>query len=280
MKYENYFKDYLRLIEKKLTEILPPSNQYPPVIHEAMRYAVFPAGKRFRPVLMLAACQAAGGKPEEALDGACALELVHCYSLIHDDLPALDNDEMRRGMPTCHKRFGEAVALLAGDGLLTLAFQMISKIRPATKAVQILEELSTSAGTYGMIGGQVADLMTQKEELTPPMLYYISTHKTGKLIKAAARSGALIAGASRDKEKRLTHFGEGVGLAFQSIDDLLDGDGYLRLMKGREVRIKVRDIIAHAIREIRPLGKKAKNLQVLTEFLLKRMPRNTHVEVD
>ncbi|MBI3317059.1 MAG: polyprenyl synthetase family protein [Candidatus Omnitrophica bacterium] len=280
MKYENHFKDYLREIEKGLTEILPLSSQQPCLIHEAMRYAVFPAGKRFRPVLVFAACHAAGGKVEDALEGACALELIHCYSLVHDDLPALDNDEMRRGRPTCHKQFGEAVALLAGDGLLTLAFQILAKIKPASKAVQVLEELSTSAGTYGMIGGQVADLTIQKGELTLPMLDYINIHKTGKLIKAAARIGALLAGASRDVERRMMRFGEGIGLAFQSIDDLLDGDGYLKLMKGREVRIKVRDLMANAIREIRPLGKRAENLQFLTEFLLKRIPRETHAKVD
>ncbi len=280
MKYEVYFKNYLTLIEQTLERILPEESQYPPLIHEAMRYSVFPGGKRFRPVLALAACEAAGGKAEEALIPAASLELIHCYSLVHDDLPALDNDDVRRGKPACHKRFSEATALLAGDGLLTLAFQILTRIQPAKKAVEILEEVSTAAGTYGMIGGQVADITVPRERLNLPMLDYISIHKTGKLIKASAVSGALAAGASQDARERITHYGEWMGLAFQSVDDLVDGDGYARLMKGREIRQKVRDLIAKSKREIRPLGRKADKLHFLSDFLLKQIPRSTYVAVD
>ena len=280
MKYELYFKDFLKAIEEKLEEALPPDSQYPSVIHEAMRYAVFPGGKRFRPVLALAACEAAGGNFEEALIPAAAVELIHCYSLVHDDLPALDNDETRRQKPACHKRFGAAIAILAGDGLLSLAFQLLSRIQPAGKAVGILEELSTAAGTYGMIGGQVADLITKKEELNVPLVEFISIHKTGKLIKAGAVSGALAGGASKDALERVVKYGESVGLAFQFIDDLIDQDGSLQVIKAGEVRQKVRDLIAYGLRELRPLGSKTEKLNVIAGYLLKRLPRGNHVAVD
>jgi geranylgeranyl diphosphate synthase type II len=277
LKYETYFKSYIEAIEKNLQKVLPPPNHFPPVIHEAMHYAVFTGGKRFRPVLTLAACEASGGKIEDALLPAAALELIHCYSLVHDDLPALDNDDMRRGKPTCHKRFGEATAILAGDGLLTLAFQVLSRIQPASKALNLIAEISTASGTYGMIGGQVADLTVDPAGLDLPMLDYISINKTGQLIKASAVSGAIAANASRDMHHHMLKFGELLGLTFQSVDDLIDGDGYLRIVKPREMRQKIRDLIASAKREIHPLGKKAEKLQFLADFLLSRMPRRTHV---
>lgn len=280
MKYESTFKDFLKAVEEKLEAVLPPAEQYPSVIHEAMRYAVFPSGKRFRPVLTLSACEAVGGTIEEALIPAVSIELIHCYSLVHDDLPALDNDEMRRGRPTCHRRFGEAVAILAGDGLLTLAFQLLSRIQPSDTAIRILEEVSTAAGTYGMIGGQVADLVTKKEELNVPLVDFISIHKTGKLIKASAVIGALAGGASGDILQRVVKYGESVGLAFQFIDDLIDRDGSLRVIKAGEVRQKVRDLIANSKREMRALGKRTQSLQEIADYLLKRLPRGTRVAVD
>lgn len=280
MKYEVYFKRSLELIERTLDKILPPGRQYPSVIHEAMRYAVFSGGKRFRPVLTLAACEAAGGKPEDAVLPAVAIELIHSYSLVHDDLPALDDDDTRRGKPTCHKQFGEAMAILTGDGLLTLAFQTLARVRPARIALRLLEEISTTAGSCGMIGGQVADLVIGKTDLDLPMLDYISIHKTGQLIKASAVSGAIAAGASEDARRRMLKYGETLGLAFQSVDDLLDGDGYLKLIKPREVRQKVRDLIAGAKREIRPFGRKADKLLALADFLLRRMPKESHAAVD
>ena len=280
MKYEAAFKSFLAVIEAGLEKILPGVSRYPPVIHEAMRYAVFTGGKRFRPVLALAASEAAGGRAEDALIPALAIELIHSYSLVHDDLPALDNDDLRRGKPTCHKQFGEAVAILAGDGLLTLAFQILTRVRPAAKTMALLAEISTAAGTYGMIGGQVADLVTEAGRLNLPLVDYISIHKTGKLIKASAVCGAVAAGAPKETLERLARYGEYVGLAFQAVDDLLDGDGYTRLIKPREVRQKVRDLIAKAKREIRPCGKKAVKLQFLADFLLNRVPRGSHVAVD
>jgi geranylgeranyl diphosphate synthase type II len=268
------------MIEKKLSALLPADKQYPSVIHDAMRYAVLSGGKRFRPVLTLAACEASGGTPEDALIPASAIEFVHCYSLVHDDLPALDNDDFRRGKPSCHKQFGEAMAILAGDGLLTLAFQVLSRVQPSRKARFLLDEISTSAGTYGMIGGQVADLVTSADSRNLPMLDFISIHKTGKLIKASAVCGALAAGASKETLLAMMRYGECLGLAFQSIDDLLDRDGYARIMKDREIRQKVRDLIAQAKREIRRFGGKAEKLQRLADFLLNRIPRGKHVAVD
>lgn len=280
MKYEIYFKGFLEAIDANLQKILPPEKHYPAVLHEAMHYAVFTGGKRFRPILTLAACEAAGGEWEDALLAACAVELVHSYSLVHDDLPALDNDDLRRGKPTCHRRFGEAIAILAGDALLTLAFETLSRVRPAQKVLDLLGELSTAVGTYGMIGGQVADLTIDKANLDLPMADYISIHKTGQLIKASAVSGAIAANAADQVRHRMLKFGELLGLAFQSIDDLIDQDGYLQVVKPKDMRQKIRDLVAKAKREIRPFGKKAEKLQVLADFLLQRMPRRSHAAMD
>lgn len=279
MKYETYFKASLEAIENTLEQNLPAASHPPAVIHEAMRYAVFPAGKRFRPVLALAACEAARGKPEEALIPAAALEMIHCYSLVHDDLPALDNDDERRGQPSCHKKYGEAMAILAGDGLLNQAFHILAKAQPAGRAVQLLQEISTAAGTYGMIGGQVADIAAPGD-LSLPMLDYISIHKTGMLIKASVVSGAIAAGASKEVRTKMTHYGEAIGLSFQLIDDCLDRDGYMKLINEAELRQKVRDLIAHAKREIHFLGKKSEKLQFLADYLLKRLPKGKNVSVD
>jgi geranylgeranyl diphosphate synthase type II len=298
LKYEAYFKAYLKSIEAILDKVLPAEATPPSALchlklvvpisskhstsrlHEAMRYSVFPGGKRFRPVLTLAAAEASGGKVEQALYPAAAVELVHSYSLVHDDLPALDNDEMRRGLLTCHKQFGEAMAILTGDGLLTLAFQTLGRVTDGAKVRALLAELSTASGSCGMIGGQVADLEAGAQGLDLPMLDYISIHKTGKLIKASVVCGALAANAGKETLQHMTKYGELVGMAFQTIDDLIDGDGYIKLMKPKELRGKARDLIAQAIREIRPLGPKAQKLHRLAEFLIERIPRNHHAAVD
>lgn len=276
MKYEDYFADYLKEIEKKLEELLPPEAQYPSSIHEAMRYAVFPGGKRFRPVLTLAACEAAGGRIREALIPAVSVELIHSYSLVHDDLPALDNDDMRRGKWTCHKRFGEGAAILAGDGLLNLAYEVLAGIAPASKAVRLLAAVSTASGTCGMIGGQVVDLETPKKDLNVPLLDYISSHKTGKLITASAVCGALAAEAGEASLRRIQKYGEFLGLAFQLVDDLHDGDGYLNLMEAKAVVDKVRDLIAKAKKEIRSFGAQAERLHRIADFLLEKTAKETH----
>jgi len=280
VKYETTFKKWITEVDKTIDRLLPAEDQYPAQIHEAMRYSVFPGGKRFRPVLTLAACEATGGAFEEALIPAASIELIHCYSLVHDDLPQLDNDEIRRGKLTCHKKYGEPMALLVGDALLTAALQILSKVKPAQRGLRLLEEISTSSGTYGMIGGQVVDLMAGNSRSNLPMMDYISIHKTGKLIKASSVSGAIAAGASKRDTHRMQRYGECIGLAFQAIDDLDDGDGYTRMTDPKEIRLRVRDLIAQAKREIKPLGSKANKLQILADFLLKRIPRGTHVTVD
>lgn len=269
--YKSLFHKELEIIEKKLDEVLPlPGNRFP-LIHEAMRYAVLGGGKRFRPVLALLSCHAAGGKIENALLPAIALELIHSYSLVHDDLPCMDNDDFRRGEPTCHKKFGEAIALLAGDGLLTLAFQILADAKPESKAVLYLREISTASGTYGMIGGQVADIQVTKRDLNLPTLEYIHTHKTGQLIKASAVCGAIAADANSEVQKRILRFGELLGVAFQSVDDYLDNDGFSIVMNRTELAQKIRDLIAKSKRELKPLGKKADPLHFMAQFLLERM---------
>lgn len=269
--YKALFHKELELIEKKLDEVLPLPGQRFPLVHEAMRYAVLGGGKRFRAVLTLLACRAAGGKIENALIPAISLELIHSYSLAHDDLPCMDNDDFRRGAPTCHKKFGEAIALLAGDGLLTLAFQVLADAKPAAKIGFYLREISTASGSYGMIGGQVADIQITKKDLDLPTLEYIHAHKTGKLIKASAVCGAIAAGSNSEVQKRILRFGELLGLAFQSVDDYLDNDGFSIVMNRTELAQKIRDLIAKSKRELKPLGKRADSLHDMAQFLLERM---------
>ncbi len=253
-------------IESALRRYLPSEASYPKEIHEAMHYAVLNGGKRFRPTLVLAACEAVGGNPERALLPACAVELIHSYSLVHDDLPALDNDEMRRGMPTCHRKFGEALAILTGDALLTRAFQLLSQFKPADKAARLIQELSEAAGTKGMIGGQVDDILLKTPDLS--RVESISRNKTGRLIQASAVMGAIVGTPSKRNLKHIQRFGEALGLAFQVVDDIMDGDGYLRLISAGEARQKLESLINQAKREVEPFGAKNGHLLELADFLL------------
>ena len=212
-------------IDKHLDRLLPPDDAPPASLHRAMRYSVLSAGKRIRPILCLETVAVLTDRSSGADDLACALEFIHTYSLIHDDLPALDNDDLRRGRPTCHKKFGEAVALLAGDALLTLAFEILGRMhRPEPfRRTQILRELAAAAGTRGgMIGGQVADLEAEGKKISAKQLEHIHRAKTGALLRAAVRSGALFAGARGRPFEHLSLFGEKLGLAFQIVDDILD----------------------------------------------------------
>ncbi|MBP9864889.1 MAG: polyprenyl synthetase family protein [Candidatus Omnitrophica bacterium] len=276
MKFEDFFKEDLGKINSALRRFLPRIDLYPQSLHEAMHYSVLIGGKRFRPLLTLAVCEALSGDLERALYPACALEFIHCYSLVQDDLPALDNDDMRRGNPTCHKKFGEATALLASDGLLTLAFEILAEVKPAEMAVQLVREISTASGTCGMIGGQAADIDAVTNTPDVAMLDFINIHKTGKLIKASAVSGALAAGGSDTAIACVQRYGEYLGLAFQCVDDLLDGDGYLRHMSARELGENTRLLIAKAKEEARSLGKSSEKLVFLADFLEQRMPDQTH----
>ena len=224
MTLPDFFAQDLQFVDVALERLLPAANTPPSSIHEAMRYSVFAGGKRIRPVLCLEAARIFSSDVTAALYPACAIEFIHTYSLIHDDLPALDNDDLRRGKPTCHKKFGEAIAILAGDALLTLSFATIAAtpVSPDVR-VKILSEFASSAGTVkGMVGGQVADLEAEGQTAAPETLEYIHRSKTAALIRAAVTAGALCAGAPDADVARLRHFGETIGWAFQVTDDILD----------------------------------------------------------
>jgi len=211
-------------IDETLQRLVPLETAPPESIHKAMRYSLFAGGKRIRPILCIAAAESVSDFPDGVEPAACALELIHTYSLIHDDLPALDNDDLRRGVPTCHKVFGEAMAILAGDALLTLAFQVLSQLAcDAGRKSKLVEELSTASGTVGgMIGGQVHDIEGEGEHPDAALLEAIHSAKTGALLRASLRIGGIFAGADEEQLSALTCYGEHVGLAFQIVDDVLD----------------------------------------------------------
>jgi geranylgeranyl diphosphate synthase type II len=211
-------------IDQSLEMLVPPESENPATIHKAMRYSLFAGGKRMRPLLCVAAANAVADLAPGVEVAACSLELIHTYSLIHDDLPALDNDDLRRGRPTCHKVFGDAMAILAGDALLTLAFEVLSKLDvPAERSIALVRELSTASGTVGgMIGGQVNDIEGEGKFPTAHLLDSIHRAKTGALLRASVRMGAIYAGADHHQLAALTDFGEHIGLAFQIVDDVLD----------------------------------------------------------
>lgn len=218
------------LVDEALDRFLPPADAYPPVIHQAMRYSLFAGGKRLRPVLVMASAEAVGGNPQRVLPAACAIELIHTYSLIHDDLPAMDNDDFRRGKPTCHRVYGEAVAILAGDALLTHAFGLLARNAgycqvPPERVLQVIEEVAAAAGSAGLIGGQVVDTLMEASQVDMPTLEYIHRHKTGALYRAAVRAGAILVGATEEQLAALTEYAEHLGLAFQIQDDILDVEG-------------------------------------------------------
>ncbi|MDX2479711.1 MAG: polyprenyl synthetase family protein [Desulfuromusa sp.] len=224
---QSYMKERIQLVDSALDRYLPGAETLPTVLHDAMRYSVFGGGKRIRPILMLAACEAVGGEVKNVLPAACAIEMIHSYSLIHDDLPAMDDDDFRRGNPTNHKVYGEATAILAGDGLLTEAFILLSNpgtwgAASADKYCEVLHILAKSAGSRGMVGGQVVDMEAEEKPVDFPTLEYIHTHKTGALILAAIEVGALLGGASGKQRRALCRYGEAAGLAFQIADDILD----------------------------------------------------------
>src|SRR5262245_29518456 len=235
-----YLQEQKALVDEALARYLPGEEHYPPAIFQAMRYSVLAGGKRVRPILAIAAAEASGGTAEDVLPLACALECIHTYSLIHDDLPALDNDDYRRGRLTSHKVFGEANAILAGDALLTFAFELMGDVRhwprfvPA-RVVQVMHEVAYAIGTFGMIGGQVVDLEMEGRDIELPALQYIHAHKTGALIRASVRSGAILAGGSPAQVEALTEYGTHIGLAFQIMDDILDVRGDEQLM-GKALR--------------------------------------------
>jgi geranylgeranyl diphosphate synthase, type II len=225
VRLEDYLVEQQQLVERALDEWVPGENVEPSSIHKAIRYSLFAGGKRIRPVLAMAAARAVSAAPEGVENAAATLEMIHTYSLIHDDLPAMDNDDLRRGRPTCHKVFGDAIAILAGDALCTLAFEVLSRlpsIGPERK-IHLIEELSRASGTVGgMIGGQVHDMEGERQAPSARLLETIHRAKTGALLRASVRMGAIYGGADAQQLHALTAFGEHIGLAFQIVDDILD----------------------------------------------------------
>jgi len=213
-------------VDRALERLVPPAEAWPVTLHRAVRHSLFAGGKRLRPILCLAAAEALGGRTDRTLEPACGLEMIHTYSLIHDDLPALDNDELRRGVPTCHVVFGEAVAILAGDALLTHGLGVLARYpeeqRSAGAKMRVLNMVVDAIGTTGMIGGQVADLEAEKMHPTEELVRTIHESKTGRLIRASLRTGAILADAAEESLERLDEYGRLIGLAFQIKDDLLD----------------------------------------------------------
>ena len=230
MDMNRYLEQKRQDVDRFLDEVIPTEKLEPTTLHEAMRYSVFAGGKRIRPILAIAAAEAVGTPPKPVLAIASSLELIHTYSLIHDDLPAMDNDDYRRGKLTNHKVYGEAIAILAGDALLTLAFELCSRtdlmqgLEPQ-RQVQIIYELAVGSGHLGMVGGQVLDIQAEHQDIDLATLQRIHVHKTGMLIRAAVRMGALAASASVEQLQDLTGFAEDIGLAFQIADDVLNVTG-------------------------------------------------------
>jgi len=281
----------LQLVDAALQRWLPSAAPTPRSKHEAMPSRVFPVAKRIRPILCLEAARIFGAQITPALHPACAMEFIHTYSLIHDDLPALDNDDLRRGKPTCHKKFGEAIAILAGDALLTLAFETIaaSPVHAALR-VSMLTEIASSAGTmHGMVGGQVADLEAEGKTVGAEALEYIHRSKTAALIRAAITAGAICAGAPAEDVGRLRHFGETIGWAFQVTDDILDveeSSAALGKTAGKDISQQkatypavfglersheiASELSSKAIADLAGYGARAARLREIAEFLVHR----------
>lgn len=291
MKLPDFFEEDRIAVDAHLERLMPAETVRPSSIHSAMRYSVFAGGKRVRPILCLETARIFGEDIAHAHFPGCAIEFIHTYSLIHDDLPALDNDDLRRGKPTCHKKFGEAIAILAGDALLTLAFETIAKSPVLSdRQVAMLTEISTAAGTIdGMVGGQVADIEAEGTKVGPEMLEYIHRSKTAALIRASITAGAISAGAPAEDVARLRRFGETIGWAFQVTDDILDvteTSTALGKTAGKDIAQQkatypsvfglersqqiANDLATKAIAELAIYGEKAKRLREIAEFLVLR----------
>jgi len=224
MDLKSYLASYQKRVDRALNRYLPKASAKPATIHKAMRYSLFAGGKRLRPILCLAAAETCRGSIRNGLPLACALECIHTYSLVHDDLPSMDDDDFRRGRPTCHKVFGDGVAVLAGDALLTIAFEIVSKAKPARRydMAILLREIAIAAGSQKLIAGQVADLEAEGRKASREQLRYIHENKTAAILTTSVRLGAMSANADSKKLRAITNFGRGLGLAFQIIDDILD----------------------------------------------------------
>ncbi len=291
-----YLEGARRRVDEALDRFLPPAEGGPGAacpdrLAGAMRYSLMAGGKRLRPILAMMAAETCGADPARALPGACALEMVHTYSLIHDDLPAMDDDDLRRGRPTCHKAFDEATAILAGDALLTLAFEVVARhVQPAEAATASVVTLAEAAGAAGMVGGQMADLLAEgRTDGTAELLEAIHRRKTGALLRSALQLGALAAGANETEHRALDAYGAAVGLAFQVVDDLLDVQGdeaklgkrvgkdsglgkwtYPGFLGVEGSRAKARQLADDAVEALGPLGERGGRLRALALQLVER----------
>lgn len=287
-----YLKTKQQTIEAALDRFLPPATLPPAILHESIRYSVLAPGKRLRPTLTLAAAEAVGGRAEDVLPTACALECIHAFSLIHDDLPCMDNDDYRRGRLTNHKVYGEAMALLAGDALLTLAFQLVGENAatvPTERVLPTLRLLAEATGTKGMVGGQVVDMESQGQEVSYETLRYIHAHKTGALLTASVLAGALLAGASDAQRESLRAYGGHIGLAFQIADDILDVTGdeakigkpvgsdeerdkatYPKLFGLEESRRRAHAEVEAALATLRDFDERAEPLRAIARYIVER----------
>jgi len=295
MDLKKYLTDMRQLIDDHLGRYLPPEDELPSSIHSSMRYSVFAGGKRVRPILMLAACEAVGGDRRMAMPAACAMEMIHTYSLIHDDLPAMDNDDFRRGNPTNHKVFGEATAILAGDALLTEAFILLSRPENAETSgpgvlAKVIHEIALCSGSRGMIGGQVVDMESEgRKEIDLATVQYIHTHKTGALIRASVKTGALLGGAGDEDLAAMVRYGESIGLAFQIADDILDIEGtteqigkdagsdqargkatYPAVMGLAESKRRAAELVATALDALSSFDEKAEPLRAIASYIVQR----------
>jgi geranylgeranyl diphosphate synthase, type II len=280
-------------VNEWLDRLVPSETTPPEQLHRAMRYSLLAGGKRLRPALVLAAGEAFGTDTDDLMPAACAIEMIHTYSLIHDDLPAMDNDDLRRGRPTCHKAFGEAVAILAGDALLTQAFRVLAADAPkrdAERQVRVIREVATAAGTVeALIGGQMADIESEGENVDGSTLEYIHRSKTGAMIAASVVVGGIVAGANGDQVEKLRAYGQCIGLAFQIADDILDVTSTSeRLGKtpGKDQaankatypaihgiaasQTQARELVAEAVEIVSSLGLKTQVLEEIARFIIAR----------
>ncbi len=293
MDLSSYLHDKKIIVENALRDICTGFVSTPGVLRDAMEYMLFSNGKKIRPVLAIAACEAKGKSADDFLPCFCALEMIHTYSLIHDDLPCVDNDDVRRGRPTCHKAFGEAVAIMAGDGLLTEAFRVLADPRFSERvnpriSRQIVFEIAFAAGAEGMVGGQVMDIIYENKEGTKNILHYIHSHKTAAMLRAAVRIGALAGGAKARELKNFTRYGDAIGLAFQIMDDILDAEGDEELV-GKKLKkdankqtyvkhygilaskYKLEQLVDEAVKSIAFLGENGRILEDIARFIGNRV---------
>ena len=291
---EKYLKDKKSLAEEAMSGLVPDGKSLTATLYKAMRYSLEAGGKRIRPVLAMAACEAVGGELDRVMPAACALEFIHTYSLIHDDLPAMDDDDYRRGKPTCHKAFDEATAILAGDALLTAAFEVMSRKElfkgvDGDRILDAAHDIAKAAGAAGMVGGQLADMEAEGKMVDLPTLEFIHTHKTGALILASVKAGAKLGGAGGDELASLTKYGTFAGLAFQVADDILDVTAstetlgkdagsdeargkatYPALLGLKEARERAAELLDKAVSSLNGFDEKADPLREIARYIVDR----------